>query len=40
MSPEKFALFVPELIEAGATFIGRCCGANSEFIAAVRKKIR
>ena len=31
-SPEEFAESVPELIEAGATFIGGCCGTTPDFI--------
>lgn len=33
--PEEFAKHVPALIEAGANFIGGCCGTNPEFIKAV-----
>jgi len=35
MTPEAFAAHVPELIEAGAAFIGGCCGTDAEFIARV-----
>jgi len=35
MTPEVFAGFVPQLIEAGASFIGGCCGTNPGFIRAV-----
>lgn len=38
-SPEQFAAVVPELIAAGAQFVGGCCGTSPEFIAAVRKTI-
>lgn len=31
-SPRQFANYVPALIEAGASFIGACCGSNPEFI--------
>ncbi len=32
MSPQEFASFVPALVEAGASFIGGCCGTNPSFI--------
>lgn len=35
MAPEAFAGFVPQLIEAGASFIGGCCGTSPDFIRAV-----
>jgi len=35
MTPEAFAGFVPQLIQAGASFIGGCCGTSPEFIRAV-----
>jgi 5-methyltetrahydrofolate--homocysteine methyltransferase len=31
-TPEEFASYVPALIEAGASFIGGCCGTGPEFI--------
>lgn len=39
-SPEEFASHVPALIEAGATFIGGCCGTTPEFIRAVRRTLQ
>lgn len=36
---EQFAALVPGLIEAGADFVGGCCGTNPEFIAAVCRKL-
>jgi 5-methyltetrahydrofolate--homocysteine methyltransferase len=36
-SPEEFATFVPQLVEAGASFIGGCCGTNPAFIRAIRQ---
>jgi methionine synthase I (cobalamin-dependent) len=33
-SPEEFASKVPIYVEAGANFIGGCCGTNPEFIRA------
>jgi methionine synthase I (cobalamin-dependent) len=35
-APAEFAAHAPALIEAGATFIGGCCGTNPEFIRALR----
>jgi methionine synthase I (cobalamin-dependent) len=34
-SPEQFAARVPDLIAAGATFVGGCCGTSPAFITAV-----
>jgi len=39
MTPEQFASYVPALIEAGASFIGGCCGTGPEFIRAMRHKM-
>lgn len=36
---EGFANVVPRLIEAGATFVGGCCGTSPAFIAAIAKKL-
>ncbi len=36
-TPEKFAAVVPALVQAGANFIGGCCGTTPEFIRAVRR---
>jgi methionine synthase I (cobalamin-dependent) len=38
-TPEDFASYVPALVEAGAAFIGGCCGSTPEFIRAVRQKL-
>ncbi|MBI1388846.1 MAG: methionine synthase [bacterium] len=38
-TPEQFAAHVKPLVEAGASFIGGCCGTNPEFIRAVRKTL-
>jgi methionine synthase I (cobalamin-dependent) len=35
MSPAAFASRVPDLVEAGATFVGGCCGTGPQFIRAV-----
>jgi len=36
MGAEEFARFVPALRDAGASFIGGCCGTTPEHIRAVR----
>ncbi len=36
MTAGQFAEYVPQLVSAGASFIGGCCGTNPEFIAAIR----
>jgi 5-methyltetrahydrofolate--homocysteine methyltransferase len=33
----EFAKFVPELIAAGADFIGACCGSDQEFVKEIRR---
>jgi 5-methyltetrahydrofolate--homocysteine methyltransferase len=38
-TPQEFAAFVPPLLEAGASFIGGCCGTSPEFIRAARLKL-
>lgn len=38
-SPEDMAKYVPELLDAGAYFIGGCCGTTPSHIAAFRKSI-
>lgn len=38
-TPPEFADFVPALVEAGANFIGGCCGTTPEFIQAVVHRI-
>jgi len=39
VTPAEFALRVPDLVEAGASFIGGCCGTTPEFIRAMREKM-
>lgn len=34
-TPEKFAALAPALVEAGAAFVGGCCGTTPEFIRAL-----
>jgi methionine synthase I (cobalamin-dependent) len=36
-TPEEFARFVPDLVQAGASYIGGCCGTTPEFIRAARR---
>ena len=36
---EQFASYVPQLVEAGASFIGGCCGTTPDFIRAVAEKL-
>ncbi|MCD4728615.1 MAG: homocysteine S-methyltransferase family protein [Pirellulales bacterium] len=38
-TPAEFASYVPQLVEAGASFIGGCCGTTPEFIRAVAEAI-
>jgi 5-methyltetrahydrofolate--homocysteine methyltransferase len=38
-TPEQFADFVPQLVQAGAGFLGGCCGTTPDFIRAVRKRL-
>jgi methionine synthase I (cobalamin-dependent) len=38
-SPEEFAARVPDLVRAGAAFVGGCCGSTPEFIAATVRAI-
>jgi 5-methyltetrahydrofolate--homocysteine methyltransferase len=35
-----FARFVPELVRAGANFVGACCGSDSSFIAEMKKTLQ
>ena len=35
MTPTAFAAHLPALIEAGASFVGGCCGTSPEFIGAM-----
>ena len=39
-TPEVFAGFVPALLQAGATFVGGCCGTTPEFIRALNETLR
>jgi len=35
-SPEEFASFAQPLLDAGADFIGGCCGTSPDFIRALK----
>lgn len=39
MTPEAFAKWAPKLVEAGATFVGGCCGTTPAHIAAIKKAL-
>ncbi len=39
MTPEEYAAHVPALVDAGASFIGGCCGTGPEFIRAIRRAL-
>ena len=39
ITPEEFSFFIPDLIAAGANFLGGCCGAGPAFISAIRAQI-
>ena len=38
-TPEQFVEFVPALLEAGASFLGGCCGTTPDTIRALRAKV-
>lgn len=38
-TPDQFASYVPALLDAGARFLGGCCGTTPEFIAAVNRAL-
>jgi 5-methyltetrahydrofolate--homocysteine methyltransferase len=37
---EQFAEYVPQLVDAGAGFIGGCCGTSPDFIRAISARLR
>lgn len=39
-TPAEFAAFVPQLVEAGASFLGGCCGTSPDFIRAVAEVLK
>lgn len=38
-TPDEFAARVPALVQAGASFVGGCCGTSPAFIAAARARL-
>jgi methionine synthase I (cobalamin-dependent) len=38
-TPDEFVRFVPDLVQAGADFIGGCCGTNQGFVRAIRQSV-
>jgi methionine synthase I (cobalamin-dependent) len=40
MTPEAFASYAPDLVAAGAGFLGGCCGSNPDFIRALGAELR
>jgi methionine synthase I (cobalamin-dependent) len=39
-APEEFAERLPALLDAGACFVGGCCGSNPEFVRALAAKMK
>lgn len=39
-TPEAFASSVPALLQAGASFVGGCCGTNPKFVRAISETVR
>ena len=39
LGPGEFAAKVPRLLEAGARFVGGCCGTDPSFIEAMRREL-
>jgi methionine synthase I (cobalamin-dependent) len=39
-TPEEFASYVPALLEAGASFVGGCCGTGPEFVRAMKEAVQ
>jgi methionine synthase I (cobalamin-dependent) len=37
MTADVYANYVPQLVSAGASFVGGCCGTNPEFVRAMSK---
>jgi methionine synthase I (cobalamin-dependent) len=40
MQPDEFASQIPALLQAGATFVGACCGSGPAFIAAAATRLQ
>jgi methionine synthase I (cobalamin-dependent) len=39
-TPEEFVAHVPDLVKAGASFVGGCCGSSPAFIQAIARTLR
>jgi 5-methyltetrahydrofolate--homocysteine methyltransferase len=39
MTPEVFVTYLPGLIEAGASFVGGCCGTSPDFVRALSRSL-
>jgi methionine synthase I (cobalamin-dependent) len=39
VTPEDFSRHIPDLIAAGANFVGGCCGTSPDFISAIRRAL-
>ncbi len=39
MTPKQFASYAAELVAAGVSFLGGCCGTTPEFIASLKKEL-
>jgi 5-methyltetrahydrofolate--homocysteine methyltransferase len=39
-TPEEFASYVPALLDAGASFVGGCCGTGPEFVRVMKGIVR
>jgi len=39
-TPEDFVSFLPELLKAGASFVGGCCGTSPAFVAALARQLQ
>jgi len=39
-TPDEFAGYIPGLIQAGASFVGGCCGTRPDFIAAISRCLK
>ncbi len=39
MGPEDFGTWAPKLVQAGATYVGGCCGTTPEHIAAIKASL-
>jgi methionine synthase I (cobalamin-dependent) len=39
VSPDEFASYLPQLLAAGAGFVGGCCGTTPEFVSALARRL-